>query len=161
MLFCASLPRAVYWCPPLIFGWRNLTLLCCGYNGLMRSNKSQMGKNIALVVRACRVITLFSRLPSSYLMAGALFFLSKKKKKKKFSCDYFTFCYTFTSFLLFFIFLSPCFFYPLFLSPTVFSVLRWEGIIMEPVFESFWFKQPDNGLLIEATRRQTIGFNAT
>lgn len=46
-------------------------------------------------------------------------------------------------------------------SVSVFSMRCWEGIITEPVFESFWFKQPDNGLLIEATRRQTIGFYAT
>lgn len=82
------------------------------------------GKKVAVaaseVVQACCVITLFSRLHSRYLMAGAFSFC---QKGKKFSCDYFTFCYAFSCFPLIFFFLSLCFSSPLFLSLTVFSVL--------------------------------------
>lgn len=172
MLLCAWLPPAIclLQLPPAVpspstpVWFREITLYCalltkarCDQTGARRGEKAAVVVSKGIQARNTK---LLSRLPSRYLMAWT-FSVCKEKKSSR---NYFTFCYPFTCFPLFFFFLSLRLSSPFSLSCSlcsVFSVLRWEGIIMEPAFESFWFKQPDNGLLIEATRRQTIGFNAT
>lgn len=145
------------WLPPSCLVSWNHALLCSVYNDSMRSNGSQMKTAVQQqcyirAIQAHHVISLFSRLLSGYLMIGPF-------PKPLVTISLFVTFHMLSSFLL--LPPPPILFSLHSLSLSLFSMLCWEGIIMEPVFESFWFKQPDNGLLIEATRRQTIGFNAT